>query len=122
MSQKITDEEIHEYLKNHWYHDEEWTDFNLAIDEGYTEYAAYLIKSAGAIDSSACCDWTKPIERAIEKMLEGYDEAAHRDELLAICKVWVRPDDNIHAFITPNHMQSDADMRSYGYVPIEEIK
>lgn len=101
----ITDNDIYKYLKTNWEDTEGYSDFNLALERGLLEYAAWLIKGAGAIDSNACFDWAKPYERAIEAMLDGYtDEMCDKDRetLLKGIEVWVN-EDNEHWFIDKQH-------------------
>ena len=113
---KVTVDEIHNYLSTNWYSDDSWTDFNLAIDEGYTDYAAWLIWGAGAINSNEVSEEHKRIEVAIENLMKNYEESEDREELLNLCEVWVREEDNEHAFINVMHLMNDSDMIKMGFL------
>jgi len=122
---KVTIEEIHEYLMG-WYCSEHWTDVNMALDSGYTEQAAYIIWSAGAIDSSMCYESGREIEKAIEKLMKKYGvRKQNKDykECFGNAIVYIRPSDNEHAFIKNDYVDylvSDEEMRRYGYIPEAE--
>lgn len=113
---KVTIEEIHEYLESNWYDHDSLTDFNMAIDSGFTEYAAYLIQSAGAINSNHCFEDSKPTERAIEKMLKGYSEKKIRADIEACfgdAVVVVHPDTNEHLFLKNGYVDYLVDACKY---------
>jgi hypothetical protein len=124
---RITLDEMHEYIKL-WYHDEQWTDFNMAWDSGYTDLALYLISSAGAIDSKNCYEDAKPVERAIERRLKKYIrkmQAKDSAECFDNAVVYVHLETNEHAFIknqNVDYLVNDTEMRRWGYVPIKEYE
>jgi hypothetical protein len=122
---KITIDEIHEYLEQ-WYNHDQWTDFNMAWDSGYTELAASMISDAGAIDSTNCYEDSQPIEKAIEKLLKNYSNK-ERDRDSNSCfknaEVYINPDTNEHAFIRNqdvDYLVSEEEMLRYHYVPLNE--
>lgn len=98
---KYTIEDIHQYLK-YWYDTDSLSDFNMAIDSGYTKYAAYLIDSAGAINPETS---TNPgIEKAIQKLLKGYDPKEDIKECFGNATVFVNTKTNEHAFIKNDYV------------------
>ena len=67
----VTDEMAYEYMKCHWYHDEDWTDFNIiadAIPVDVELMADYLVNNAGCIDSTQCYPESRDIEQHIEEL------------------------------------------------------
>jgi hypothetical protein len=64
---KYNIEEIHEYLKTNWYDSELLSDFNMAIDSGFTDYAAYLIYCSGGLSSNI------QIEKCIIDLMLNYN-------------------------------------------------
>lgn len=93
---KFTINDIHDYLKNHWYDSDCLSDFNMAIDSGFTEYAAYLIDSAGAIDPEH--SFSSEIENAIVKMLENYKPSNDIKKCFGNAVVYINTETNEHAF------------------------
>ena len=119
MSTKISIEDIHEYLKTNWYDNEGWSDFNMAIDSGYTEYAAYLI--SGAINSELCYEYAKSIERSIEKLLRSYGSRKRQrdqNECFSNAKIYVNDSNGEYAFIKNDYvdyLMSDDEMIRLGF-------
>lgn len=123
---KPTVNDIHEYLEQ-WYSHDEWTDFNMAWDSGYTKYAAYLISSGGAFDNEHYDNKEiEVIKTAIKKMLDKYSARQRAKDLKACfsnAEVWIHPDTNEHAFIRNgdvDYLVTTNDMYSYGYVTAKE--
>ena len=125
MKTKITIEDIHEYLKQ-WYDNEGWSDFNMAWDSGYTEYAAHLISSGGAINSKLCYEEAKPIERAIERLLKTYSNKKIAKDVKACfgnAEIYVNAKTGKYAFIKNDYVDylvSHNEILNYGFKKSEE--
>jgi hypothetical protein len=123
---RVTIDEVHEYLEQ-WYNHENWTDFNMAWDSGYTDYAAYLIWSAGAIDSTQCYEESRPIAQAIEALMKRYSEkrlAKDVRECFGDAEIYINPDTHEYAFIRNSdvdYLLSADEMARYGYYPAKEV-
>jgi hypothetical protein len=127
---KPTLDEIHEYLQR-WYDHDSFSDFNMAWDSGYTDYAAHIIHSAGAIDSRQYCDdenyaEEQAIEKAIEQRMKKYTRK-HIDHDRMACfdkaEVYVNPKACEHAFVKNDdvdYLMSEEDMRASGYITADE--
>lgn len=117
-------EKIHRYLEM-WRDDERYTDVNLMLDKGLTDLAAYTLSQAGAIDSEVCYDHAKPIEREIERLVEGYSKRQRNKdykEFWVDTLCWVNPSDNEHYFINSEiHYVDDAELRAWGFKPSDEV-
>jgi hypothetical protein len=98
---KIEIEDIHEYLK-YWY-DDSLSDFNMAMDSGYTEYAAYILESAGVFRSPNMSDNPK-IEKAIVKMLKKYKPNRDWKELFKNAIVYENKDNNETVFVKNDYV------------------
>lgn len=93
---KVSIEDIHEYIK-YWYDTDGLTDFNMAYDSGYTQYCAYLIKSAAAINPETSVN--PEIESAILKLLKKYKPNRDIKECFGDAEVWIHNENNEHLFI-----------------------
>lgn len=105
-------DEIHAYLHHNWYDSDQLTDFNMAIDSGCTQYAAYLIKSAGAISPETSKN--SFVERAILKLLKGYNPKSDIEECFGNATVYVNVKDNEHAFIKNDYVDYFVDLKDMG--------
>jgi hypothetical protein len=115
---KVSLDDIAKYLEG-WRDPESYTDFNLALDRGFVEYAAWLIDSAGAINPEQSND---PVtEQAIVNLLDKYTDSQRRkdiDEMLKNTEVWIDPKTNEHAFIPQgdvDYFVRQEDLRKMGY-------
>lgn len=64
-------EDVYKYLTQ-WRHDEDWTDFNIALDSGDILLMSHMMMETGAIDSTACYDWAVPCEIEVEKLAKEF--------------------------------------------------
>lgn len=112
MTNKYTLDDIHEYLKNNWYDNDSLSDFNMAIDSGYTQYAAYLINSAGAINPET--SFNPSMERAILKLLKGYKPKRDIKECFGKAVVYIHNETNEHAFVKNEYVDYLVDLKDMG--------
>lgn len=110
---KISIDDIHDYLKNNWYdnHDD-LTDFNMAIDSGFTEYAAYLIDSAGAIDPVN--SFNPEVETAIKKLLKKYNPKRDIKDCFGKAVVFVNTKTNETAFVRNQYVDYLVTLSDFG--------
>jgi hypothetical protein len=71
----------HDYIKAHWYHDENWTDLNIMLDEGDTEMACEYMLGTGAIDSTQCLDDAVEAEKLVEQIGRAYRELSRKIQM-----------------------------------------
>lgn len=91
-------EAIHAYCEN-WRHDEEWTDLNVALDQGDTVYSAYLLCSAGVFDETVEIE-AKCIAAASEySKLSHKEKMAHLDSTFGECFISSCEDCNHVSFL-----------------------
>ena len=121
LKESIDLDEIASYLEQ-WRDSEGFSDVNLALDRGFVEYAAYILDSAGAIDSRTCYESAQPTERAIERLLKRYTDKQRKRDLNALLKnteIWVHRKTNEHYFvprIDVDYFVGADDLRRTGYV------
>lgn len=71
LKNKVDDDELYKYLCM-WRHDEDWTDYNIALDSGDLDLMCHMMMETGAIDSTACYDWGVPCEQEIERLAKKF--------------------------------------------------
>lgn len=126
---RVTIEDIHEYLKI-WYDTEGWSDFNMAWDSGYTDYAAWLIFNAGAINGrdedyeiDSFQHSAQTIEKAIIRRMKKYTKKQRDKEVNECFKdavVYINLETNEHAFIKNDYvdyLMTYDEMKRCGYIP-----
>lgn len=67
-------EDVHDYL-GQWRDEENWTDLNVALDNGDTVYAAHLMVSAGVIDDKT------EIERMVLEVAQEFRRLSHDEQM-----------------------------------------
>jgi len=108
------DHDAESFLKS-WYEEGSFSDFNLAMDRGYIEYAAWLLAGAGVFE-----DENEDSNASILYFLKDYTDAKARKDgkdLLKNTEVWV-DSHNQHAFIPQvdvDYFMSKEDMERDGY-------
>lgn len=68
-------EDVHQYLM-YWYDSETFRDFNIMMDEGQTELAAYHIWNSGALDGSDPC----PARDEAIRLAKRFDRLSRRSQ------------------------------------------
>lgn len=105
-------EEIHEYLDINWYDSNSFTDFNMAIDSGYTQYAAYLLVSAGTISPDV--SYSPKIEHAIVDLVKDYNPKEDLEECFGNATIFVNTKTNEFAFIKNDYVDYLVDLKDMG--------
>jgi hypothetical protein len=123
---KVTDDVLYQYAKM-WYDYDGYSDLKIALDRGYLDLALKMLYNSGAIDSSMCFEWAKPIERVIEKLVKKYSTRAENKDRKECfdnnVKVWINAVTREHWFLDINDIgiPSNDELISYGYTPSEEF-
>ena len=93
-------EDVHQYLM-YWYDSETFRDFNIMMDEGQTDLAAYHIWSSGALDGSDPC----PARDEAIRLAKRFDKLSRKsqdkvyDETFKDARIHECADCNSHEFV-----------------------
>jgi hypothetical protein len=68
---------VHEYLEQ-WIKQDEWCDLSVALEEGDTEMAAYMVDSSGAIDPNTCYPESSEIEVWVQEAAKRFRALSER--------------------------------------------
>lgn len=60
-------DKVYDYM-GQWKHEEDWTDFNIALNGGDIDLMAHMLVESGAIDSNRCYKECQKTEKLIERM------------------------------------------------------
>lgn len=97
-------DKVYDYMRQ-WKHEEDWTDFNIALNSGDLDLMSHMLVESGAIDSNNCYEECQKTEKLIERMARNFRRQSEKlrnkayDSAFEGCNIYSCPECNHVSFV-----------------------